>query len=160
MKQLITVTFAMVLFICGTAAGEDALTIIENGNVGIGTAVPTSKLEVNGDLTLNGNIKKGGSYADWYVGSYYSIPVDLRSASWEWESVNIKDSWSTVDFSSLLPQDAKRVRIFVDVLGTANNNELLLLNCRPLGAACYTMRQSYVKNRSEWASQGWCRDKG
>jgi hypothetical protein len=41
-------------FLGGTNPSANAHFIIENGNVGIGTANPASKLDVNGDISLNG----------------------------------------------------------------------------------------------------------
>jgi len=41
-------------FLVGNNGGTEAITILNNGNVGIGTASPTVALEVNGDLLVNG----------------------------------------------------------------------------------------------------------
>ena len=40
--------------------GINRLTVASNGNVGIGTATPGSKLDVAGDINLTGNIRKNG----------------------------------------------------------------------------------------------------
>jgi hypothetical protein len=54
--------------------GNTWLTILNSGNVGIGTTSPTNKLHVNGDVTIEGNI--GAKYQDLaeWVPAASSIP--------------------------------------------------------------------------------------
>ena len=130
------IAILVVFFASVTVNGfcNDSLVVTDDGNVGIGTSTPATTLEVDGDLTVNGNIKKGGTYADWFVGNYYSIPTDQRSGGWNWSTGELTGTWSTVDLSSVLPVGVKRVKIYVDVVGKSNNNGKLLLRLRPFGA--------------------------
>ena len=43
-----------------TSAGADALTVLASGNVGIGTAAPTQKLDVAGNILTSGSLITGG----------------------------------------------------------------------------------------------------
>lgn len=95
-------------------------------------------LEVNGDLKVNGIIKQGGAYADWYAGSYYSIPADLRTEK-DWNTTDLSSTWTTVDLSAKLPQEAKRVRIYIEATGQDNNNGRLLIWAR----SAETITESY-----------------
>lgn len=124
----------ILLLLSGIAiAQEDSLVVDESGNVGIGTSTPSTKLEVNGDLQVNGIIKKGGTYSDWYVGSYYSIPADQRTGE-DWGTSNLTTNWNTVDFSSKLPQGVKRIRIYLDFTGAPNKAGRIFIRARPFGA--------------------------
>ncbi|MCG8634150.1 MAG: hypothetical protein MI863_10000 [Desulfobacterales bacterium] len=115
----------------------EGLKLTPEGNVGIGTTTPEAKLEVNGDILVNGTIKqsKTAPYADWYVGNYYSIPVDQRTAGWDRTYTNLTAEWTTVDLSNhpLLPQGAKRVKVYVDASGIPNDQGILILLTRPFG---------------------------
>jgi hypothetical protein len=63
-------------FLGGTNASANARFIIENGNVGIGTATPASRLDVNGDISLNGvdAIRRDGNNA-------YIFPFGTQTAN-------------------------------------------------------------------------------
>ena len=116
----------------------DGLKVTQEGDVGIGTATPQAKLEVNGDILVNGTIKQSSTaaYADWYVGNYYSIPADQRSADADITIDNLSQTWTTVDLSThpLLPQGAKRVKIYIDITGVPGVGGGIILQTRPFGA--------------------------
>ncbi len=142
LKKLISpIAFSFLLFSIHPGFCESII-VNESGNVGIGTETPTSKLEVNGDLQVNGKIKKGGEYADWYVGSYYSIPVDQRTAQYDWKSTDLTEDWSTINFSSQLPEGVKRIKIYIDASGVPNDNGRMLFQLRPFGATSENYWQS------------------
>jgi hypothetical protein len=46
------------LYLQNLRTGENFLTIDENGNLGIGTANPSQRLEINGGIRLNASIPK------------------------------------------------------------------------------------------------------
>ena len=53
------------LFVVGNGTDgthrSNALTILRNGNIGVGTAVPSTKLDVNGNAKINGNLQITGA---------------------------------------------------------------------------------------------------
>ncbi|MFN8370607.1 MAG: hypothetical protein U0T83_08300 [Bacteriovoracaceae bacterium] len=49
-------TTADIHFLVGSNGGTEAMTILNNGNVGIGIATPSAKLEVNGSIKFGGKI--------------------------------------------------------------------------------------------------------
>ncbi len=51
----------LLVFTCQVMAQEDALTILPNGNVGLGTEKPTQKLDVHGNVNVTGNINTQGN---------------------------------------------------------------------------------------------------
>jgi phage-related tail fiber protein len=60
---------------------QDALTILPNGNVGIGTGTPSEKLEVSGDVKTTGRlIDKTGFVAP--VGSIVIWPLEIPPEGW------------------------------------------------------------------------------
>jgi hypothetical protein len=62
-------------------AGTEQLTVLTNGNVGIGTTAPASKLEIaGGDLNVNGAIIKT---------QYFSVPANTTKTL----SVAIPGTW-------------------------------------------------------------------
>ncbi|CAL80029.1 hypothetical protein; putative signal peptide [Bradyrhizobium sp. ORS 278] len=56
-----------------TTSGTEAMRIVSSGNVGIGTATPASKLEVNGSAKINGSGTFGGGSNYVYIS--YNGPV-------------------------------------------------------------------------------------
>ena len=112
---------------------ENSLVVDENGNVGIGTETPSARLEVDGDLKVSGHIKQGGDYSDWCVGSYYSIPTDQRT-SWDWSTSDLTTTWTTVDYSTRLPQGVKRIRIYIDFKSIPNNRGRVIIRTRLPGS--------------------------
>ncbi len=60
--------------------GGDRMTIQGDGNVGIGTTAPTSKLQINGDLaTQNGKIRRDFITYCTSTGSSENIPVHIKT---------------------------------------------------------------------------------
>ncbi|MDG5491223.1 tail fiber domain-containing protein [Psychroserpens sp. SPM9] len=70
------------LFVIGNGTNvvnrSNALTVLKNGNTGIGTATPDYKLEVSGTTNINEGVSSGialrvnGDEALWYNGNYFS----------------------------------------------------------------------------------------
>ncbi len=61
MKNLQTLILLLLVFITvQSMAQTDALTILPNGNIGIATKTPTQKLDVQGNVHVNGNINTQG----------------------------------------------------------------------------------------------------
>ena len=60
------------------ASKSNAITVLKNGNTGVGTATPNYKFSVNGLANLNEGITTGaairvnGAEALWYNGAYFS----------------------------------------------------------------------------------------
>ena len=52
--------------------GTEKMRLINNGNVGIGTANPTKKLDVSGDVNLTGDLYTSGIKSLMFGGIYYS----------------------------------------------------------------------------------------
>jgi len=68
------------------SAGHGNILLQPYANVGIGTAAPTQKLEVNGGISLTSNVASppnpySGSIADWYTGNarFYSYGADAAT---------------------------------------------------------------------------------
>ncbi len=60
MKYLLKVIFSLFLLMGGTEVlygQNDALNIVSNGNVGVGTTTPKEKLHVNGNIKTEGRVK-------------------------------------------------------------------------------------------------------
>src|SRR5207244_6500964 len=56
--------------------GGTAVEVLSNGNVGIGTANPTVKLDVNGDTNISGNVNVSGN-----IGAKYQDVAEWVEAS-------------------------------------------------------------------------------
>ncbi|WP_299210103.1 hypothetical protein [uncultured Dokdonia sp.] len=62
MKTIQKITYLIILvFTNQMMAQTDAITILPNGNVGIGAMTPTQKLDVNGNIRVSGNINAQGT---------------------------------------------------------------------------------------------------
>ncbi|MGY8944210.1 MAG: hypothetical protein ACKVKK_01105, partial [Flavobacteriales bacterium] len=59
----------------------DALTILENGNVGIGEANPVFTLDVDGDINLTGNLWKSGIISATFPDYVFEVYYDQYSNS-------------------------------------------------------------------------------
>lgn len=69
------------VFIAVTGYGQDSITILSSGNVGIGTTDPSEKLEVNGTIKSNERIEdKTGPIAP--VGSIVMWPKEIPPVGW------------------------------------------------------------------------------
>lgn len=81
MKTIQKITYLIILaFTCQVIAQTDAVTILPNGNVGIGTTTPTEKLDVNGNLNVKAKVQENnhdlvprGTIIMWH-GNGSSIP--------------------------------------------------------------------------------------
>ncbi|MFD2823802.1 tail fiber domain-containing protein [Lacinutrix iliipiscaria] len=70
------------LFVIGNGSSSgnksNALTVLKNGNIGMGTATPNYKLDVSGATNINEGVSSGialrvnGDEALWYNGNYFS----------------------------------------------------------------------------------------
>lgn len=72
-------TFANLI---GTSASN--VVVMYNQNVGIGTTMPRSKLDITGNIMFDGTLMDGNSNAIWIPGStlYYATPVVPQSLNW------------------------------------------------------------------------------
>ena len=59
----------------------DALTILKNGNVGIGEANPVFTLDVDGDINLTGNLWKSGIISATFPDYVFEVYYDQSSNS-------------------------------------------------------------------------------
>jgi hypothetical protein len=83
-------------FLVGNNGGTEAMTILNNGNVGIGTAAPSEKLDVVGNTEISGQLGIGGVV-------YGSAKIASRPASGQ-EGLIIK--------STITPHDADYMKVF------------------------------------------------
>ncbi len=60
---------------------KNALTVLRNGNTGIGTLLPTNKLDVAGDINLTGKLKLNGNTGT--AGQYLRSNGNGAAASWQ-----------------------------------------------------------------------------
>lgn len=87
---------ATLLFMCINGfvmAQTDALTILPNGNVGIGTTTPTQKLDVNGNVQVTGDINTQGKVQE---NNHDLIPRGTI-IMWHGEHTKIPDGWAVCD---------------------------------------------------------------
>jgi hypothetical protein len=63
----------------GYSDGIPLFTILENGNVGVGTSTPTSQLDVNGTLTVGGTLTLNGPLASPLIIKGPSPWIDVRA---------------------------------------------------------------------------------
>ena len=75
--------FVVIVFVLITSIGysQDAITVISNGNVGIGTSNPTEKLEVAGNIKSNSRILDGTGFI-MPVGSVLSFAGSIVPNGW------------------------------------------------------------------------------
>ncbi|TPW01112.1 MAG: tail collar domain protein, partial [bacterium] len=60
-------------FLVGNNGATEALTILNSGNVGIGTAAPAAPLEVKGDTSFRGTRASGANYLELLTGNTYKV---------------------------------------------------------------------------------------
>ena len=60
MKRLFCILVVLCFLLTGTFAQDEGITILPNGNVGIGTTTPDAALEVDGDVEMSGTLEVDG----------------------------------------------------------------------------------------------------
>lgn len=125
------------------SAGTDRVAVLDNGNVGIGTASPTQKLDVNGSVNVTSNLSVGGDLSFYNTGSglvFGSIYLNNAStipiaSSGVWYEVN-NTNFSGAEFNEVVNGSyflniTKEGVYFVDVSGSLStgvaNQELAMI---------------------------------
>lgn len=97
---------AQVKFYSGTQqsgnGSNERMTILTNGNIGIGTTVPTQKLDVAGNIRATGQIVREGSSQSWVYGRNGALLRETSVAGYHalWSLKTTNGSWDFGEYNT------------------------------------------------------------
>jgi hypothetical protein len=112
-------------FAVASSTGTQLLTVTQAGNVGIGTAAPTDKLQVSGNVYANafnavGNVSQynstGGVFMQGSAGSAYGLIRAYSDGAGTGKSLSLNDNGGNVGIGTITPTST----LFVQGSGGAN----------------------------------------
>ena len=109
------------------------MTILPNGNVGIGTTTPSEKLEVNGNLNISGNFTGNQIYGGMYYHNHTGTTLTFGDGTWDTLYFSDADKLNGFSYvggiglsSNLTAQVAGTYQVHYMAIGSGQNNHIYL----------------------------------